>query len=100
MLFVVTFIVCVFKFCPPFSIFTVPLYCKLESLIKTQAPAPIRGSVLGVVRTAELAVTVLGFPLLGWLFGNLSAGTAFAVIAAILTAVAAAFVWIAKGLRS
>ncbi len=83
----------------PIGVTFVGVYVQLESLIKTRAPESIRGSVMGVLRMAMIGAAVVSFPLVGGLLSAVGAGAGLAVLAALMTLLAAAFLWVAKGLR-
>jgi hypothetical protein len=74
-------------------------YVALESTLKTEAPARVRGSIVGYAKAAAQLLAAISFPILGWAFDLLSPATAagrvpsssaFALVAAIFAVAALA----------
>jgi MFS family permease len=82
------------------------IFISTESLLKTEAPETVRGSVLGIARAGALLLTSLVFPLLGLIFDFFAGGRgltpgdgAFVFVSAALAAAGAAYLLIARGLK-
>lgn len=80
----------------PFGLTAIMAYVALESMLKTEAPAALRGSIVGYAKAAAQLTAALSFPLIGWAFDALSGGAqtpsaaALGVIVAIFAAAALA----------
>lgn len=88
-----------FAFMFPFGVADIMAYVALESTLKTEAPASIRGSLVGYAKAAAQLLAAVTFPLIGWAFdllspagaqGHTPSTAAFALVGAIFAAVALA----------
>jgi hypothetical protein len=82
------------------------VFVQLETLIKSDAPEAVRGSVLSTIRAAALLFATVGFVALGAMFEALSTSgpiripttAAFYALALALAPLSLVFLWVARGL--
>jgi MFS family permease len=90
----------------PLGVSMAGVFVQLETLIKSDAPEAVRGSVLSFIRAGALLFATVGFVALGALFEVFSTSApvrqptsaAFFALALALSPISLVFLWVARGL--